>query len=72
MILLIIGYHKEPFATGSTIKRCIFLMTLDKTFKGNCIKTNLSANLGRRTEIQTEPNIRPSLTVYKKLNEPVY
>ena len=24
MILLMIGYHKEPIATGSIIKRCIF------------------------------------------------
>ena len=37
MILLMTGYHKEPIATGSIIKRCNFLMKLDKTFKGNCV-----------------------------------
>ena len=37
MILLMIGYHQESIATGSIIKRCNFLMKLDKTFKGNCI-----------------------------------
>ena len=40
MILLMIGYHKEPIATGSIIKSCNFLMKLDKTFKGNCIQTS--------------------------------
>ena len=37
MIPLMIGYHKEPSATGSNIKLCNLLMKLDKTFKGNCI-----------------------------------
>ena len=37
IILLMTGYHKEPIATGLIIKRCNFLMKLDKTFKGNCI-----------------------------------
>ena len=29
MILLMTGYHDEPIATGSIIKRCNFLMKLD-------------------------------------------
>ena len=37
MILLMTGYHKKSTAISSLIKRCNFLMTLDKTFKGNCI-----------------------------------
>ena len=30
-------YHKEPFALDLIIKRCNFLMKLDKPFKENCI-----------------------------------
>ena len=32
MILLMTGYHKDPIATVSIIKRCNCLMKLDKTW----------------------------------------
>ena len=50
IILLMTGYHKEPIATGSIIKRCNFLMKLDKTFLGKLHSQNLGENWagGRR------------------------
>ena len=35
MLLLMAGYHKEPIATSSVIKRCNFLIELDKLHSQN-------------------------------------
>ena len=71
MILLWNGYYKEPIAIDSIIKRCNFLMKLDKTFKENCTHKPWGC-LGRHTEILVKPNLRPSLTVYMKCNKAIH
>ena len=44
-------------------------MKLDKTFKGNCIHKTWVI-IGQADRDKTKMNLRPSLNVYKKRNEP--
>ena len=68
VILLLIGYYKEPIASGSSYKTLEVLMKSDKKFE-KLHSQKLDDNLDRRTEIQTEPNLRHSLAVDTKRNK---
>ena len=62
MILLMIGYHEKPIATGTIIKRCNF-NEIGQNVNGKLHSQNLYENWADGTEIRTEPILRPSLTV---------
>ena len=70
VILLMIGYHNEPIATGSTIQRCNLLVKSDNTFKGNCIHKTL--RIIERTDRDTYLVESKAFFVYTKRNEPVH
>ena len=68
VILLMIGSHKEHIASGSVTNVGSFNEI------GQEVQEKLHSQklviIGRRTEMRTEWNLRPSLVVYTKRNAP--